>query len=747
MIAPPPDKPVTQQAFSALTPLLTVIWLFTGLSTFSLLVVSGYQPIIAFLLAVVTMLYIRGLFTVFRRWLISRESVRELPSLQRRIVDISRTQSWRRYLWVTLITGLYFFVTVALLGLQAGEAAAAFPGLLAPALTLIGYILVLVIGQSLIFFGPFVLFARIGLTPSDPGDTSWQVKVSDVRGQEAAVNEMDKILRLIEQGRKFVQSGGIRERGILMVGPPGTGKTMLAKAIASSLQLPIIVTSGASFAGMFMGMDILKVLMMSRMAKKRAKKWGGCAIFIDEFDALASRRSGMGGGGLGFLGGMMGGGGGMMALNMLLVVMDGLDNPGFVRRTLRKMVNAPLDASFLIPQRLHFGTGTIPLRIPPLKPPRYNIFFMGATNRPQVLDEAVTRPGRFGRQIVFKMPDLEDRKDIADLYFSKIRHDAELDTPEWRNEFALITKGYSPAMIQQSLSVALMYAFEHHRERVNWDDMREAMANIEAGLAEPVKYTAREALATARHELGHAVANRFFLPEMKSVRLSIRKRGGALGHHQAVEAEEMFSKFRGWLAGDIRWALGSIAVERVFYDENSQGVSHDLQSATQTAARMVGLWGMGPDARSDEEGLRAQVIGERLVSKAAAMESMTESSVDATILKDRDKARDVAQILGSAYVDAWRLMVKNKEAIDRLAHELVEKQELVGKEVDALLDTAHLQAPDGAAGWPDFLFSLDGGQHLCPRCHRLLPEGARYCINCGESLFSPLNPAQTSVKT
>jgi ATP-dependent Zn protease len=281
-------------------------------------------------------------------------------------------------------------------------------------------------------------------------------------------------------------------------------------------------------------------------------------------------------------------------------------------------------------------------------------------------------------------------------------------------------------MIQQSLSVALMYAFEHHRERVNWDDMREAMANIEAGLAEPVKYTAREALATARHELGHAVANRFFLPEMKSVRLSIRKRGGALGHHQAVEAEEMFSKFRGWLAGDIRWALGSIAVERVFYDENSQGVSHDLQSATQTAARMVGLWGMGPDARSDEEGLRAQVIGERLVSKAAAMESMTESS---------------------AYVDAWRLMVKNKEAIDRLAHELVEKQELVGKEVDALLDTAHLQAPDGAAGWPDFLFSLDGGQHLCPRCHRLLPEGARYCINCGESLFSPLNPAQTSVKT
>jgi ATP-dependent Zn protease len=518
---------------------------------------------------------------------------------------------------------------------------------------------------------------------------------------------------------------------------------MLAKAIASSLHLPILVTSGASFVQMFIGMDVLKVLLMSRMAKKRARKWGGCAVFIDEFDALGGRRAGMGGGAM--MGGMMGGG--MMALNMLLVVMDGLDNPGYLRKAFRKAINGTLDALFIIPQRIPLGKGGIRLRIPPLKPPRYNIFFIGATNRPQVLDEAVTRPGRFGRQIIFKMPDLEDRKDIADLYFSRVRHDTALDAPEWRNEFALITKGYSPAMIQQSMSVALMYAFEHHREQVTWEDMREAMANIEAGLAEPVKYTEREALATARHEVGHAVANRFFLPDMKSVRLSIRKRGGTLGHHQAVETEEMFSKFRGWLAGDIRWALGSIAVERVFYGENSQGVSHDLLSATQTAARMVGLWGMGPDSRTDEEGLRAQVIGERLLSKAAAMESMTEPSVDATILKDRDKARDVAQMLGSAYVDAWRLMVKNKETIDRLAHELVEKQELVGKEVDALLDTAHLQAPDGTAGWPDFLFSLDGGQRLCPRCHRLLPEGSRYCVNCGESLFSPLNPAQTTIKT
>jgi predicted amidophosphoribosyltransferase len=116
-------------------------------------------------------------------------------------------------------------------------------------------------------------------------------------------------------------------------------------------------------------------------------------------------------------------------------------------------------------------------------------------------------------------------------------------------------------------------------------------------------------------------------------------------------------------------------------------------------------------------------------------------------MRDPEKRRDMAQLLGSAYVDAWRLMLNNKDAIDRLAHVLVEKKELVGREIDELLDTVQLVGPEHAAQWPDFLFSMDGGQHLCPRCHRLLPEGARYCLNCGESIFSPMNPAQITVKS
>jgi ATP-dependent Zn protease len=744
---PPVEPPVTQRAFSALSPLLALVWLATGISIFGVMLARGSSWWASLLYAIGTMLYLRGLFTVVRRAMINREIVQEQKGRDRRIVDITRSTAWVRIFWLTAISLLYLGWNVVILQLDARTALLNVPHVLSSLLSTLFGFLALLLANFGLFFGPFLLFARMGLDTSEPGDASWQVRLEDVRGQKAAVEEMKKILHLIEQGNRFVQSGGLRERGILMVGPPGTGKTMLAKAIASSLELPIITTSGASFVQMFLGMDIIKVLILSRMAKKRARKWGGCAVFIDEFDTLGSRRAGMGGGG-GFIGGGLFGGGGLMALNMLLVVMDGLDNPGFLRRITRKAVNGTLDALFLVPQRLNVGKRAVPFRLPPLKPPRYNIFFMGATNRPQVLDEAVTRPGRFGRQIIFKMPDFEDRKDIADLYFGRVRHDVRLDEPETRNEFARITKGYSPAMIQQSLSVALMYAFEHGREGIIWEDLREAMANIEAGLAEPIQYTDRETLAVARHEMGHAVANRFFLPDMKSVRLSIRKRGGALGHHQAVEAEETFLKFRSRLAGEIRWDLGSIAVERVFYGENTSGVAGDLAMATRDAALMVGLYGMGPDHRNDEDSLRAEMIGYRLIAQGAALQApQGDPNPVAAILQQRDKARDVAQILGSAYVDSWRLMTKNKEAIDRLARVLVERKELVGREIDDLLDTVRLVGPEAADAWPDFLFSLDGGPHMCPRCHRLLPEGARYCLNCGESMVSPLSAGQMTVKS
>src|SRR4029077_6812828 len=243
---------------------------------------------------------------------------------------------------------------------------------------------------------------------------------------------------------------------------------------------------GGSFAGMFLGIDALSVYLMVRSARKKAKTWGGCIVFIDEIDALGSRRSGMGGGAM--MGGMMMGGGSSPGLNMLLVLMDGIDNPGLIVRQFRALLNLTLDGLFM-PRTIAFNGTKLTLRIPPLKAPNYNILFIGATNRPSVLDEALVRPGRFGRQIMFLMPKREARKDIADLYFAKKQHDPALDTPSKREEFARITENYSPADIEQVLSLALLYAFEDGREVLNWRDIREAMGNVEAGLAIPIEYT------------------------------------------------------------------------------------------------------------------------------------------------------------------------------------------------------------------------------------------------------------------
>ena len=414
----------------------------------------------------------------------------------------------------------------------------------------------------------------------------------------------------------------------------------------------------------------------------------------------------------GMMGGMMGGGGmmgmmggGMMGLNMLLVLMDGIDNPGLIIRQLRGLVNLTLDGLFL-PRVIGFNGTKLKLRIPALRAPSYNILFIGATNRPSVLDEAVTRPGRFGRQLVFRLPDRESRKDIANLYFAIKQHDPALDTPSRRDEFARITEGYSPADIEQALSLALLYAFEDGRDALNWQDVREAMGNVEAGLALPVEYSERDKIAVARHEMGHAVASHFFKTDHAHVRLSIRRRATAIGeiggYHKSLPNEEEWMEFRSQLAGDIRHSLGSIACEHVFYGEGSTGVYGDLRSATAIACRMVGTIGMGADKLDPKMSTKATNIGEQLISVAQVSEGMHEQGtwVGAVLNNPRGR-RVVAQILGSAYIDDWRLMNVNKEAIDQAVEALIAQGgELMGDEVTGLIDSVGLRAPTAADAYP-----------------------------------------------
>ncbi len=636
----------------------------------------------------------------------------------------------------------------------------------------------------LILFGPMLIFGLRQMKGYEPGDADWGVRLDDVRGQTEPKEEVTRVITLWQGGEEFRRAGGKPERGLLFIGAPGTGKTMLSKAIATSFNSPIVTMPGSGFAQTFIGMDVIVVLFLIRKARKLARKWGGqCIVFIDEIDAVGLRRAALGGGGTAgafspagtpsfedlafhgpwgaqtasgdliletrawrerlfahrapspapalppglaafysrisdfiFPGGMGGmGGGGGMALNQLLIQMDGVDEPPFMRKFWTNRINNLLDALYLIPRRI----GTHRLRLPTAKPRSEQIYFIGATNVPiDRLDPALVRPGRMGRHIWFRTPTKDDRKDIFDLYLTKVDHDTDLDSDKRRDELARITNGYSPAMIEQVCSMALTLAHSDAREVFGWGDIVEAMTTIESGTAQGVDYVPDETRAVAIHEAGHAVASHVYMADVLSTRLSIRKRGGSLGHHQAIEKEERFSSWRHEEVGKLVWTLGAMAAEHVFYGENSTGVGGDVQSATSRAAWMVGMCGMGPEPielngrgpsdTAERRELEVEImdrferVGLQIMNRAAGMRESGDPIP--AILGDPSKRRAAAQILGQAYLTAVCLVRHNREQTLRIAETLVERRELHGDEVVEVLDAADLQAPDidvtDEAIWP-----------------------------------------------
>jgi ATP-dependent Zn protease len=367
---------------------------------------------------------------------------------------------------------------------------------------------------------------------------------------------------------------------------------------------------------------------------------------------------------------------------------------------------------FFIPSKF----GRLRLRLPTPKPRKEEIYFIGACNVPiTVLDPALTRPGRMGRHIWFRTPTKDDRQDIFDLYMAKVAHEPDLDTDHRRDELARITNGYSPSMIEQCCSMALTIAHAEGRRQFAWRDIVEAMTTVEAGTAQNIEYVPEETRAVAIHEAGHAAAGHVFLEkEILSTRLSIRKRGSSLGHYQGMEKDERFSHFRGRVFGSLVMTLGAMAAEHVFYGENSQGVSGDLQSATATAAAMVGMWGMGPDAVAidiqadlpdEEPGVeqRLERIGARIMNRASGGSPMMGDPI-AAVLGDPEKRRAAAQLLGQAYVTAYTLIATNRDKIEQIAEILVDRKELHGDEVVDLLDSVHLTRPEldltDPVSWP-----------------------------------------------
>ncbi len=408
------------------------------------------------------------------------------------------------------------------------------------------------------------------------------------------------------------------------------------------------------------------------------------------------------------------GGGGQLALNQLLVVMDGIGNPPYLKKIRRNYFNTFLDATYVFPR----SVGRFALRLPRARPRNEQIYFIGACNVPiESLDPALTRPGRLGRHVWFRTPTKQDRLDIFDLYIDKVSHSEDLDGERRRDEIARVTNGYSPAMIEQVCSMALTIAHHDGRPGFEFEDLFEAMTTVESGTAINIEYVADETRAVAIHEAGHAVASHVFMKDVESTRLSIRMRGQSLGHHQALEKEERFSKWRSEQMAALVWTLGAMAAERVFYDENSTGVGGDVQSATARAAFMVGASAMGPERielngsfKKDEDRdearekmmKRFEEIGVQIMNRTGGG-PMTQDPISGA-LSDPDKRKAAAQILGQAYVKAFNLITQNKEAVSRIADVVVARREIYGDELLDLLRSANLTEPtidyEEESAWP-----------------------------------------------
>jgi cell division protease FtsH len=727
---------------------------------------------------VITLLIViafRGLVDLLFRRLIPWPSLFGLESQQHREEDVlSRRRAWFWHFWfrvaviVTLIVtviwlfhGGSWFGTFGSIGHGAGRV------LSNPQLWIqVVFVFFLFIANFAILFGPLLLMNMSQMRAFEPGDAEWGVKLEDVRGQEEAKEEVRRVVTIWQSGEAFERAGGKRERGLLFLGAPGTGKTMLAKALATGFNSPFVSMPGSGFAATFIGIDAIIVRLLARRAKKLARKWGGqCIVFIDEIDAVGMRRQALQqmapatdpyswhdvsdfsfygpwgaqnpSGDLivesrrwrdrlfeerapqrwtnpivtrivnqfpgGMLGGMMGGG--QLALNQLLVAMDGIDSPPFLRRVLTNRINTLLDASYLVPRRI----GKVSLRIPRAKPRGEQIYYIGATNVPMDrLDPALTRPGRMGRHVNFRTPTKEDRKDVFDLYLGKVAHDESLDEPKRRDEIARITNGYSPAMIDQVCSMALTNAQHEGKVAFEWEHLVQSMTTLESGTAVNVSYPGHELRAVAIHEAGHAVTAHVYRPDLESSRLSTRMRGGSLGHHQTFEREERFSRWQHEEMGTLIHVLGAMAAENVFYGENTGGVGGDLQTATDTVAWMVGTAGMRPlridlDGRvpegEDEDEYREKIM-KRFEGIGRTLMNRTRGSADfhadpiAAILGDHFKQARAAQLLGQAYVIAVNLVANNKQAVDTIATRLAEKRELYGDELVELLDEQQLVRPE-----------------------------------------------------
>jgi cell division protease FtsH len=542
---------------------------------------------------------------------------------------IMRIFSIRRILLVTFLALLLFNADFATWMMTSA----------APFLGRIVFVLSFAIGQFALMFW---FLGRARMYTIWPGATTEGITFADYRGQPELLEQAKQVVKLLRGVRVFEESGGEPLNGLLLEGPPGTGKTWLAQAISTEAGVPFFYLDASSMQSMFMGIGPMKVMNLYRKARNAAKDYGASIIFIDEIDAIGARggvsTSGKGEGAemrfgrnrLPIMMGMSGGGG---LLSALLVEMDGFS----------------LEHGWWARKKNWFYRNI--LRRKPPKPEK-RVLTIGATNRIQALDQAMLRPGRFDKKVRVDAPDMEGRRDIIEYYLSKMAHDDSMDPLILAAE----TQHYTPADLKYLLNEALRYALFDGRTYITYEDFRRAQPEHEYGLRSPIKTLAREdKYRLAAHEGGHAIAVRLFLPHYRISRITIIRQGGALGYVQAMPATESYDYMSTYdfLYNDLKVDVAGKAAELEYCGENQQSLSvgGDFPAARSILSKMAatGMFGsLGisqPEAEqviNMKEEIMLMAISDARVALRTHRE-MGEALINLLMAKDELLARDVEE--------------------------------------------------------------------------------------------------------
>ncbi|MEY2433744.1 MAG: cell division protease FtsH [Acidimicrobiaceae bacterium] len=489
-----------------------------------------------------------------------------------------------------------------------------------------------------------------------------EIGLEDVVGCDVVREEVVRTLNLFLAHQTLrEQLGASPRRGVLFEGPPGTGKTHLAKAMAHEAGVPFLFVSSSAFQSMYYGQTNRKIRAYFRALRAAARREGGAIGFIEEIDAIGGARQGMGASTS--REGISG------VVNELLIQLQSFDEPTTTSRAKGWFVER---LNILLPDYLRIHKGrTLPA----------NVLVVAATNRAADLDPALLRPGRFDRTIQFDLPGRLERRALIDYFLDRKAHVESLDGDRARDDLAALTSGYSPVMIEHLFDEALVWALRRDGSALDERDLQQAKLTEELGLQHPITYTDEERVAIATHEAGHATIA--FLcgrdenqpsPLRRLEVLSIIKRRGALGVLGHGDDEERFTKSRSELLSLIRIAFGGMVAEELAYGESGTGPAADLAEATKLAATMVGALGMGGS----------------LLSLDAARGSKGEDLV-AKVLDDERSREATELILAQAKADATRLLQTHRPIHSALRDALLEREELVGEEILEVIRLAILE--------------------------------------------------------